>query len=412
MSRRATRALLPLVGFGVLSAVMLLWSVEQAYALPRMSLTAGTPCSACHVNLQGGGMRTEIGWGSMAWVGAATYDKLGLDSLNNAESNAFFDGKVALGIDTRIQVAKLGIPVLNVKDDGTVETIEPQRRVIPMQIQPYLSVYATDSLKLYGSYAVDPNTFDGEFCDPVYSGQACFELEAIYQPTPLSPALRIGQIQPSIGIRHDDHTILIRGDASAPRNPLIAPNYAELGAEVHYHPIYWLQTEFGAFLPRNLAEAIPDTRTLKTSDVAGLARVTLMPRYDFEDGGALLGWLGASLYAAGLFHLENYFLGVGLLDKASLQLEVSRSDRGPLEDHKTLNMMSMLSVPLKNWLVLEGRLERATTNRQGDKSTTHAAVATVQFFPIPYLELRPEYRYTRTDDYAIGQYTLQVHLFY
>lgn len=400
------------LGLSALVMLLSLFNVADLYALPRMSLTAGTPCAACHVNLQGGGMRTDIGWGSMAWVGALTYDQIGLNSLNEQETNTFFDGKAAIGMDTRIQVAKLGIPVLNVLPDGSVETIQPQRRVIPMQIQPYLSVSATDTLKLYGTYAVGPKTFDGELCDPTYAGQSCFELQAIYQPSPMAPSFRIGQLQPSIGVRHDDHTILIRGDASAPRNPIIAPNYAELGAEVQYQPIYWLQTNFGAFAPRNLAEAIPDERIVNTSDVAGLARIAFMPRWDFEGGGALLTWLGASLYTAGVFQMQNYFLGLGLLDIGSLQLEVSRTDRGIAADHKTLNFMSMLSVPIKNWLVVEGRYERAQTDRLGDEFTTQSAVATVQFFPIPYLELRPEYRYTRTKDYAQGQYTLQVHLFY
>ena len=408
MSPRHGRSALTLIA----ALLTLLSAASAAHALPRMSLTAGTPCSACHVNLQGGGMRTEIGWGSMAWVGAFTYDKLGLDSLNDAQSNAFFDGKVALGIDARAQMARFGRPGLVIQDDGSVLTTTPERRVIPMQIQPYLSVYAHDTLKLYGTFAVDPATFQGRLCEPTYAGQSCFELQAIYQPSPLAPALRLGQLQPSIGVRHDDHTIMIRGDASAPRTPVIAPNYAELGAELTYHPVYWLQTEFGAFLPRNLSEVIADERTVKGSDVAGLARLTFMPRWDFEGGGALLTWVGASLYAAGLFHMENYFIGLGLLGKGSLQLEASRSDRGPLANHKTFNLMSMLSIPLKDWLVLEGRLERATTRRQGQDFLTQAAVATLQFFPIPYLELRPEYRYIRTDEYAMGQYTLQLHLFY
>jgi hypothetical protein len=36
----------------------------------------------------------------------------------------------------------------------------------------------------------------------------------------------------------------------------------------------------------------------------------------------------------------------------------------------------------------------------------------LQFFPLPYIELRPEYRYMRTEEYAMGQYALQLHLYF
>ena len=40
---------------------LILWG-GVAQATPRMSLTAGTPCSGCHYSPNGGGGRTELGW--------------------------------------------------------------------------------------------------------------------------------------------------------------------------------------------------------------------------------------------------------------------------------------------------------------------------------------------------------------
>ena len=70
---------------GGLTAVTLV-SIK-AYSTPRQSLTAGTPCSGCHFSPNGGGGRTELGWGSMNKVGAFTYDNLGLNALHNQKSN-------------------------------------------------------------------------------------------------------------------------------------------------------------------------------------------------------------------------------------------------------------------------------------------------------------------------------------
>jgi hypothetical protein len=375
-----------------------------ADALPRMSLTAGTPCSACHVNIQGGGMRTDIGWGAMSRVGAITYDDIGLDSLHKQESNAWLDGRLAVGWDVRLQMAKLGRPQ---RDDETGVVTTPARRFIPMQIQPYLMVAPTDWLTLYGSYAMGPEIADGELCNPRYSGQACFDVEAIMHFSPLAPTLRAGFLQPSIGIRHDDHTMLIRGDASQPRSPIIAPNYAELGAELSYHPMAWLQAELGAFKADNLAKATAGD--VSADDVAISGRMQLMPR---SDELQLNSWLGASFYGAGDFLLQNYFLGLGRMNLATLMFEVSRSTRSALSAHETLNGMLHLSVMPADWIVIEGRAERATSRVSGQDSTTYSYVGGIQFFPVPYLEIRPEYRYLKTDDYILGQYTVQVHTFF
>ena len=69
---------------------------------------------------------------------------------------------------------------------------------------------------------------------------------AIYQPNYNWPALRVGHFQPSIGMRYDDHTMLVRQTPMLPgAASLIAPNYAEYGAEVHYYKKLWLSQTGG-----------------------------------------------------------------------------------------------------------------------------------------------------------------------
>ncbi len=380
-----------------LSFFAILLTPALATAVPRMSLTAGTPCSACHINGQGGGMRTEIGWGASVYTGAYIPEK-----FEEMESNSYFDGLLSVGTDIRLQTFRGSVA------PGSDEL--PSRLYLPMQLQPYIASIPTEWLTLYGSYNIGPSVFRGDgLCNPVYAGQSCFEAAAKIQPSYTAPYVRVGNFQPSIGVRHDDHTMLLRNDAASPRTPIIAPNYAELGAELTYVPAHWFHTDAGVFRAANLSESIADEEVVGKNDIAYLGRVQFMPRLDDID---LVSWIGTSLYGAGSFKMENYFIGVGKLDTASLMVELSRSTRGKDKDYKTLNFMTKLDVPIKEWIVLSGRVEQGTTQNAGNESQTQQAVLGVEFFPIPFVELRPEYRYTRTGTYALAQYTLQMHVFY
>ncbi|MFW5967678.1 MAG: hypothetical protein ACOCV2_09185, partial [Persicimonas sp.] len=380
----------------------------SADALPRQALESGSPCSTCHVNQQGGGMRSMIGWDTAKSTGLVDYEDVGLDWLQERYTNEIVEGTLAVGFDARIQMARLGRPTVETGDEPTVRA--PDRRIFPMQLQPHMMARLTDYLKLHGSYAAGPNTFDGEICDTPYPGQSCYVAEAIAEPLPPWPIVRAGVFQPSIGIRHDDHTMLIRADASRPRTPLIPPNYAELGAEARYTPVNWLDIDVGGFRAANLSESVGNREVVDENDVAYLGRVTLRPRFDVGDDLSFSALVGASGYGAGQFHMQNAFAGLGLLDRASLIVEGAHFTRGP--STTGVNLATLLSVQTAPWLVLHGRLERAWTETSGGDFQTDQAVAGVQFYPLPFFSLRPEYRVIDTDTYAMGQYTAQLHVFY
>ena len=149
-----------------LSFFAILFTPALATAVPRMSLTAGTPCSACHINGQGGGMRTEIGWGASVYTGAYIPEK-----LEEMESNSYFDGLLSVGTDIRLQTFRGSVA------PGSDEL--PSRLYLPMQLQPYIASIPTEWLTLYGSYNIGPSVFRGDgLCNPVYAGQSCFEAAA------------------------------------------------------------------------------------------------------------------------------------------------------------------------------------------------------------------------------------------
>ena len=396
----------------VFSLVLFLPAVREAEALPRMSLMSGAPCSTCHVNKQGGEMRSEIGWGASAYMGMWEYDDLGIDWLADIYSNEVIEGRVSVGLDARLQMARLGRPSVGLTEEGSMEVVAPGRRIFPMQLQPHVAVQVLDFLKVYGSYAVGPGTFRGDLCDTPYAGQSCYTAQAIIEPSPRSPSFRLGMMQPSIGIRHDDHTMLIRQDVSRERGVLIPANYAELGAEVTYQPRYWLKLDAGGFRAAGLAEVVADESIVSVNDPAYLGRISLMPRFELGEG-SYFGLMGASGYGAGRFHMQNLFVGLGLLDRASILLEAARFTEGSEAEKLGLNLSWVLSIQAWEWLVFEGRVERGWT-RVGEieEFETRSAVLGIQYYPIPYVKLRPEYRLIQTNEYAMGQYTAQLHLFF
>ena len=406
------------------------FAAPDASALPRMSLTAGSPCGTCHITAQGGGARNEIGWGTELFTRMVGFDKIGLPSWGEAESNELFGGKVAVGGDIRMQIARLGRP--KAKAAGTAkegffsgfsEADKPGVVAIPMVFEPYLTVMPTHWMALTGGYNISTLPLGPKEAFR-YPGQSPWNAQLVLHGDAKLPQLRLGKLQPTIGIRHDDHTMLIRADALEPRRPAIPAGYAEYGGELNYQPRSWLRVDAGAFMNQGLFESMnsrPVNPMSADADggLAWLGRVSLLPQ--FLDLG-INTWIGASAFGSGAYLLLNGFIGVGKSELGSLQLEVSRSTGDGA--YETLNMMALASYNVKEWLIAEVRVEQATakaTTPLGDRdATTRQLVMGLQFFPIPYVELRPEDRLILASDdegglkseYALGQYTLQAHVFF
>lgn len=379
--------------FGLLAMILtaFLAGTNPASALPRYSLLTGTRCSACHVNPQGSGLRTELGFSAMNEVGALSPSALGLDSLFNDQTNTFWNGLLTLGMDVRIQSAVMGRPP------------DAPRRLIPMQLSPYVAITPVENLTFAGTYNAGPLR---------YGGQTAFDAQVIYQPSISLPSIRAGYIQPSIGIRHDDHTMFIRRESSSNSpTPIIAPNYNELGAELTYEGERWLTVNLGVYSAKNLHAAVdivdPDKPSIN-------ARVILWPQ--LLDQGMNME-LGSSILANGSFKMINAFGGIGLSEKATIYVEgmyARNPDALTGKTREIRNMMVQGSYQLWQWLALEWRYEWGQTEfpPEGPSDRAQAFTMGFQFFPIPFVELRPEYRYFQTSQYLQGQYAVQLHVFY
>lgn len=385
-----------------------LGAAAPAHALPRYTLTAGSRCSNCHVNPQGSGLRSDLGWYAMNTVGAVTWDKLGLKGLHDLESNTFQDGKLTVGTDLRMQLVRRAPVVTSSTANGTVDL--PGHVVIPMQFSPAFAFSPIPTLTAqaqfnafgyYGQYFTE-NHFH-------YPGQSHWDAWLRWAPSPKLPYVRAGYLQPSVGIRHDDHTILTRSNPFSPKQPLLAPFWNEPGAEVGYEGLHLLNVEASIFKPNNLLESVGGQGGkpyIDKSDLAWSARLTLWPRLEDQQ---VNGMAGASILGAGDFQMENVYLGVGKSYWGSIIGEFAHSVAGT---RKTYTGAVIVAWPFREWLTLEGRAERGIARQADLRAQTDAYVLGVQFMPVPMVELRPEYRYLRTDTYTLAQYTVQVHLYF
>ena len=377
-----------------LPGLLILCSAQPGYALPQFTLTTGNRCVNCHVAPQGGGLRDELGRYTMEDVGLIVPDRNPLTA-----PNAFLDGDLLIGADARLQVAR------------SHQSPDADRRIFPMQAALYSTYRISESLQLEGSYNFGPKKYDG---------QQSWTASVQIQPAFAYPQLRIGYFQPSIGMRYDDHTMLVRQVADViGAAPLIAPNYAEYGAELHYYRLRWLSLTAGVHSARSLAENMVIAPSgQQVSLIENSDRPSLLGRIVFWPGksdGRLSLYLGTSILVNGDFSLVNFFGGAGLRDRLSVMAEYVISDKEDMR--KTRNLTVDLACQALDALILNVRGEQAesTVSRSGASGAdlrTRQVVLGAQIFLLPHVELRPEYRLMDTETFRSTRYALQLHLFY
>ncbi len=400
----------------VVAALLLTFFSPNLRAIPQFSLITGNRCTNCHFTAQGGGGRNELGWYSGKDMRLLRAQTIGLPALDELETNTLADGKLTLGGDVRLQAVR------------SPRAADAPRVIIPMQIA------------LHAAYQFDP-TFKVEAMLDVaalysvvksgttpYQGQQIWMASAIIQPWKELPSLRVGHFQQSVGMRYDDHTLLVRQIPGANGTALIPPNYAEYGAELTYDRPQWLTLSAGVFLPKELASMTTIasngelTSLLKVvSSSSGLPELlrspTLTARAVFSprtDDHRVNTYFGASVLNNDVFTLVNAFAGIGWTDKLSLMAEYARSgvENGRQTQAVSVELMGQAFV----WLLPFVRYEYGTTriNPQSspDAIFTSQIVLGGQIFPLPFLEFRPEYRITTTEVFASQRWTVQMHVFF
>lgn len=390
-----------------IAAAVLLFAAfpVELYALPQFSLLTGNRCQNCHTNFQGGGLRNELGWYSNNDVSLLAPADLGLEGFYEAigESNTLFDDALTIGLDFRMQRAKSN------------KSADAETKIFPMQAALHAAYNTTDWLVLEGTF---------NFGKARYKGQAVASVSALFQPSFAYPQVRVGFFQPSIGIRYDDHTVLVRQIPGTDYTPLIAPNYAEAGVEIAYEGLKWLSVDAGVFRADMLAENTVQDRQgvlhdlVDNNSLSAVGRMVFWPRF-FE--GMLNTYAGASLLSNGSFSLVTTFAGIGWTDRVSLLAEYAESHKTDMRKTEAVSVELLYQLSSPILLYVRGERGRTTQYLPDDSIRNYMTqwVFGAQLFVLPYVELRPEYRIVdteqfpqTTDQFKSGRFTTQLHIFY
>ena len=370
--------------------------VPITYAIPQFALDEGLKCINCHATTQGGGARNQRGKIVSRDTGLlmpeSVRNKLGI--LH--DKTTLFNGRFTAGSDVRFQMAK------------SHKSEDAKRRFFPMQAAVYSTFTVSERLFAEASYNFGPRKF---------FGQQKWTASAVVQPRNSSTQLRIGYFQPSVGIRYDDHTTLPRQVAGADGSPLIAPNFAEYGAEFNFNKFQWLTLAAGIFDSGSISENVvrnkSGTLVLLIHDDNSFSG---LGRFEVREGildDAVHFNAGSSFFFNGNFNLLNVFSGIGLKDKLSVMVEYSHSSKRNVRttDNIMMDITCFAFRPLLAFL----RYERGTTLESFSgldfESYSNHGVIGAQIFVMPSVELRPEYRLVDTEQFRSTRFAVQIHFF-
>ena len=371
--------------------------ISSAWATPEFSQWTGNKCSMCHVSESGGGARTNFGYNFAR--DASFWTPNDIKFLEHINDNQLFDGLILFGFDYRHQ------------STSSHKVANPTRKYYPMQASFYASINPLQSLSIQGQYNVGPIIFEG---------QKKWAASLRWQPVDDLPYLRVGYFQPAMGLREPDMTSLDRRVAGPEGTVnLIAPDFADLGAELGYDALDWLTLQLGVFNNQTLKEIsvfgdmvplIPD------NDKTVASRIVLRP--DFIRNYLPEFFVGASNLICGIFTYNTAFVGFNPYEDFMFLFKFANSNKAFARYTQSYTAsLTYLAMP-GLMLNLNGQYgyadmlwENSTKRYLLEPNVWQASLGT-KFFITPFIELIAEYRYLQCTEYRSGRWLAQIHLYY
>ena len=372
-------------------------SFISANATPEFSAWTGNKCSTCHLSENGGGARNNFGYNFAK--DASFYSSNDVEFLKPLSNNQLFDGLITYGGDFRMQTTR------------SHKTENATRRYYPMQMSLYLSANPTPWLSIEAQ---------GNIAPIIFEGQKLWAASMKFTPDESLPYLRLGYFQPAMGLKDCDMTDLDRRVAGPDGTiNLIAPDFADLGIEVGYNSLDWLSVQVGIFNNQAIKEVsvfgdlvpiVPDNGKIVASKI--LIRPTAINQF-LPDL-----YFGASNLTCGLFVYNNIFLGVSPIEDWIVQLKFANSNKP--YSRSTQSYIASLSYLVTPGLLLGVKGQYGVSDMLWDKHNFKYLMepevwqftANAKFFPMPFLEVIPEYRFMRTTEYESWRWLVQLHLYY
>lgn len=392
------------------SILILLFCRFIVYTTPELSIFSGNKCSKCHINPQGGGIRTEFGW---KFIRDASQFPIGNEEINrlyklfdkekywdtirfsDAYHKTQFSSPFAFGLDFRFQSTR------------SHRTELAKRRYFPMEFALYFLMKLNENILLNGQYNIAP---------VVFQGQDNWSASVNLKIADLLPELQIGKFQPSFGVRDCDMTRFNRRIASVDyTSNLFPPDYSEFGIELSYRKYESFDLFFGAFDSRFLSNVtifgnIP--LVLKHNPTFN-AKVVFYP--SILDDFILFKYVGSSVLINGKFLYFSGFIGLNTLESLGIMGEYVFTSLSELR--KTNNFILQIfyypSRGLIPFFVFEtGKTELFITEQSLWNINNYSSTLGIKYFPIPYLEMIAEYRLFKSIESRSTRWNLQLHLYY
>jgi hypothetical protein len=173
-------------------ALLTLLLALPAAAVPRFAARTGLPCSACHVNPSGGGMRSRYG--------RDTFARTELSTVRSTDAFAIdprIGDRLALGADLRFAVLhqrRHAPDDAELQDPSLLREASQQTTFFPMQMDLYTEASLHEHLALYADIGA----------------AGSYEVFALVRNLPLRGYFKAGMFVPPYGTRLADHTASIR----------------------------------------------------------------------------------------------------------------------------------------------------------------------------------------------------------
>ena len=391
----------------ILFAVIIAIFGGESFSRPQYSIlqTYGTKCSSCHINVQGGGIRSVGGWLSRKDLSLINPQWIGLKKFFETLTarNSYLDDKIIIGFDLRAQSARWP------KGPSSSE-----REFMVMQASPYIAIQPVKWLLMEGFYNV---AYELEK-DKRYPAQQPYAFSVYLKPSEKLPTLRLGYFQPPIGQKWDDHTMFVRtAIARYGRHYIVPDDYAEWGAQIDYESISWLSLSAGVFSGKNLSVInVPDKYgkpipIVKDNSIAVATRGMISPPELIK---GVNSYVGGSLYLNNDYYISSAFLGIGLPDKVSLIGEYVRTQKK--DSRLSLSFTTELTYQLLESVLPFVRVERSILKDKNENNPVYATnlVLGSHINLLPSLDLLIEYRILDREHLEgyFSQWAFQLHLFY
>lgn len=378
----------------------------SAPALPRFALMTGAKCSSCHVNPTGGQMRNDFGV-------AFSTDKVPLEALKDSDFS--FSGKlsdnISLGGDYRSQF---------LYDQSTKNaTFQAMTTTI------YGAVKLSKKFTFYFKQDLINGGYNG-----LYGGQFNgTEVFGIAKVLPGGGYIKGGEFLPDFGWRLDDHTAYTRGGdlgftgagTGYSDGLIFIPNYQDIGVEVgssidnisfttglfngsgHYQPI------------KDLVHEKDFAYTGKIEYIGSLSPVNFRVGVSgygyksFKIGGITLGFATQDFAVLGEMDWTHQNLsGTTVIENVNSMAAYAELDIRAIQGVWFIGKFDMYDP-------LQGRSDDWTPADlpAGNYNSLRRVTAGMEFFPMSFVEIRPQYRFnmetpSKDNDVAL----VQMHLWF